>query len=123
MTDDVGMTAIRTKCPTCGDVKLAAHDLSLYLTPAGDRGSYSFICPECSSEVDRPASRKTVSLLIAAGVEPASRGGLAPAVAADALPLGDRSPDAAAPPFTTDDLIAFHFLLEDDAAIAEQLGG
>jgi predicted RNA-binding Zn-ribbon protein involved in translation (DUF1610 family) len=111
------MTAIRTKCPTCGDVNLAADEMSLSLHPSGERGAYRFTCPECSAEIDRPASRKVVALLIAAGVE-ATRMGAEPRTAEE-LPEEDRSPYPAAAAFTMDDVIAFHFLLEDDVAIAE----
>jgi predicted RNA-binding Zn-ribbon protein involved in translation (DUF1610 family) len=102
------MTTIRTKCPTCGDVDMGAAAISLFLETGGDRGAFAFVCPECSAEVSKPASRKTVALLLAAGVEPA------PAVE-------DRSPVPDAPSFTFDDLIRFHFLLEDDEALQELL--
>lgn len=116
------MTAIKTKCPSCGDVSLSADEMSLHVHPSGEQGAYSFTCPECSSEVDRPASRKTVALLIAAGVEPVPMDAeLAAAFAAPAMPLEDRSPDPSARAFTLDDVLVLHFLLEDDAAIAEWL--
>lgn len=112
-----GMTTIRAKCPSCGAVDLAAGDISLHLHPSGPLGSYRFDCPSCGEEVDKPADRKTVELLIAAGVEPGPKDG--PKVAP--LPFEDWSPDPTAPPFTLDDVIAFHFLLEDEVAIAELL--
>ena len=113
------MTAIRIKCPTCGEMDLAPDDMSLFLTPSGDRGSYAFTCPECSQHVDRPASRKIVALLVAAGVEPTP-------ISEDVgplLPPEDRSPDPDAEAFTLDDLIEFHFLLRDDLALAAVLQG
>ena len=102
---------------------MAAYEMSLHLHPSGDRGAYRFTCPECREEVNKPASRKTVAVLIAAGVE-ASRMEedlSAPELplAAPELPLEDRAPNAEAATFTLDDLIAFHFLLGDDAATAE----
>jgi predicted RNA-binding Zn-ribbon protein involved in translation (DUF1610 family) len=112
------MTAIRVKCPSCGDVNLAPHEMSLQLHPSGDRGAYRFTCPECNSQVDRPASRKVTALLISAGVGPVPTDEEAESLA-PVLPLEDRCPDPSAAPFTLDDLIAFHFLLEDDVAIAE----
>jgi len=96
---------------------LTPDEMSLFLTPSGDRGSYSFTCPECSQEVDRPASRKTVALLIAAGVEPTSM----PEAPELDLPSEDRSPDPDAPPLTLDDLIELHFQLQDDLALSELL--
>jgi hypothetical protein len=112
------MTTIRTKCPTCGDVDMGAAAISLFLETGGDRGAFAFVCPECSAEVSKPASRKTVALLLAAGVEPA------PAdedLEAPELAVEDRSPVPDAAAFTFDDLIRFHFLLEDDEALRELL--
>ena len=111
------MTAIRIKCPTCGEKDLAPDEMSLFLAPSGDRGSYSFTCPECSREVDRPANRKIVALLVAAGVAPTPM----PEEAELVLPPEDRSPDPDAPPFTLDDLIELHFLLQDDLELAAVL--
>ncbi|HEX5950618.1 MAG TPA: hypothetical protein VFZ96_06415 [Actinomycetota bacterium] len=110
------MTAIRIKCPTCGEVDLSPEEMSLFMAPSGDRLSYSFTCPECSLEVDRPASRKTAALLIAAGVE------TIPIDDEPVLPPEDRSPAPDAPPLTLDDLIELHFLLQDDRALAELAG-
>lgn len=99
---------------------MGAAAISLFLETGGDRGAFAFVCPECSAEVNKPASRKTVALLLAAGVEPA------PAdedqrAEGPGLALEDRSPDPDAASFTFDDLIRFHFLLEDDEAIRELL--
>ncbi len=94
---------------------LAPDEMSLFLTPSGDRGSYAFTCPECNLDVDRPANRKTVALLIAAGVEPS------PMPKDLDLPPEDRSPDPDAPSFTLDDLIELHFQLQGDLALAERL--
>lgn len=125
------MTIIRTKCPTCGDVDMGASAISLVLEHGTERGAYAFTCPECFAEVSKPASRKTVALLIAAGVEPAET--IHPADHEDAgypevpvewiLAREDRSPDPDAPPLSLDDLIGFHFLLEDDVAVDELLRG
>jgi hypothetical protein len=112
------MTSIRAKCPTCGHVELAADKISLLLHSTGDKGEFGFTCPECSSLVNRPASRKVVALLIAAGVEPSRTDEFAEPLA-PVLPLEDQSPYPGAATFTLDDAIAFHFLLEDDVALAE----
>lgn len=112
------MTTIKTKCPTCGEVNMGPAGISLELPTDGDHGIYGFTCPECFAEVSKPASRKTVALLLAAGVEPVELD----EAQVRMLPLQDRSPDPGAPVFTLDDLIGFHFLLEDEAAIADGLG-
>ena len=92
--------------------------ISLELPADADHGIYAFTCPECQAEVSKPASRKTVALLLAAGVEPVERD----ETPVRMLPMEDRNPNPSALAFTLDDLIGFHFLLEDDAAIAEGLG-
>ena len=97
---------------------MVADEISLTLDASGDRGEYGFTCPGCSDPVSKPANRKTVALLIAAGVEPA----LADEereIARPTLAEEDRSPDPAAPSLSMDDLIAFHFLLDDDVALSE----
>jgi hypothetical protein len=74
----------------------------------GSEGTYSFDCPLCTDSVEKQADRKIVALLVSAGVsvaqEPAEE---IPA----ALPAEDRP---SGPALTMDDLIRFHFLLEDD---------
>ena len=111
------MTTIRTKCPACGDVDLGADAISMTLAPTGDQGEYAFTCPVCMVDVTKPANRRTAALLIAAGVEP---GELPEPAPTPSMPFEDLSPTPEAPAFTLDDVIAFHFLLEDDVAIAEE---
>ena len=111
------MTTIKTKCPTCGEVDMGPTGIWLNLPVGEVQGSYAFTCPECRFEVSKPASRKTVALLVAAGVATTPM----PRVAELDLPPEDRSPDPDAPAFTLDDLIGFHFLLRDDAAIGASL--
>ena len=111
------MTTIRTKCPDCGDVDLAADAISMFLAPGGDQGEYAFTCPECSMPVSKPANRRTAALLIAAGVQPSELDD--PAVT-PSVAFEDLSPDPCAPVLDLDDMIAFHFALEDDAALARE---
>lgn len=102
---------------------MAADKMSLHLHPSGDRGAYRFTCPECREEVNKPASRKTVAVLIAAGVETSRMdenvAALELPLAAPELPLEDRNPAPEAGAFSLDDVIAFHFELQDDAAIVQ----
>jgi hypothetical protein len=114
------MTTIRTRCPACGEVDMVADEISLTLDASGDRGEYGFVCPSCSDPVSKPANRKTVALLIAAGVEP-SVGDIDHQLPRRTLPPEDLGPDPDAAAFTFDDLIAFHFMLEDERAISESL--
>lgn len=111
------MTTIRTKCPDCGDVDLGADAITMSLAPGGDHGEYAFTCPACSMPVSKPANRRTAALLIAAGVQPTA---LEDPATTPSIAFEDLSPDPCALALTLDDLIAFHFALEDDAAIAEE---
>ena len=94
---------------------MKAEAISLRLVGEGDRGHYTFACPECGTDVTRVADPKAVALLLAAGVTE----GAAPA--APELPAEDRSPRPDGAAFTLDDLIDLHFLLDDDAWLAEEL--
>lgn len=101
----------------------------LQVTRGGREGTYRFTCPTCMDAVEKRADRKIVALLVSAGVDVAGRGSgvseVEPEYESETLfepcpmdPL-DRRPEG--PSFTIDDLIDFHFLLEDDAYIAELL--
>jgi hypothetical protein len=85
----------------------------------GREGSYRFTCPGCADDVEKRADRKIVALLVSAGVDIAQPDGSSSQAAmlfddADAeraTPLG--------PVFTIDDVIEFHFLLQDDRYIQD----
>ncbi len=111
------MTTIRTNCPTCGEVDMSPEAVLLSVRDIAGEGSYRFSCPECRTTVEKHADRKVVALLLSAGVELDE--GREPAPVATALyeerPVG--------PPFTVDDVITFHFLLEDDEELYRSLRG
>jgi hypothetical protein len=101
---------------------MGSDAIALHVAPSGNEGAYAFTCPECREEVTRPANRKTVALLVAAGVEIRPLEELdddLPAVPV-LLPYEDRAPISDAPALTMDDLITFHFLLEDDRELADR---
>ena len=88
----------------------------------GREGAYRFTCPSCADDVEKRADRKIVALLVSAGVD------IDRAAAAAAHPelMFDQEeapgkPVATGPAFTIDDVIEFHFLLEDDRYIEEFL--
>ena len=114
------MATIRTNCPTCGEVDLSPEAISLEVAGDGDRGRYAFTCPDCSADITRAADRRAVSLLLAAGAT-TSHGTDAPAETEPSLPVEDRNPFPNAPAFTLDDLIDLHFLLEDQAWLAQEV--
>ena len=119
------MTTIRTTCPRCGEVDMGPESILLRVVPGGREGTYRFTCPTCADDVEKRADRKIVALLVSAGVDVAGRGG---GGYAESEELFDRPemPDPrgslpAGPAFTVDDLIDFHFRLEDDSYIREFL--
>jgi hypothetical protein len=114
------MTTIRTTCPRCGEVDMGPEAILLEVGPGGGDGSYRFVCPQCSEQVEKPADRKIVALLVSAGVGVRDDvPGAGPEQDEDEDEDEDDSPTwlerhAGGPPFTVDDLISFHFLLQDD---------
>lgn len=89
---------------------MGASSVVLTVEEGRTEGMYSFICPRCTETVEKRADRKVVMLLLSAGVEVQEVPRLdAPIQHPSLQPARD---DADGPPFTTDDLIDFHFLLE-----------
>jgi hypothetical protein len=84
-------------------------------------GTYRFTCPTCMDDVEKRADRKIVALLVSAGVDVASRGGITQEMFDPDDYVDPRPPLPDAPTFTIDDLIDFHFRLQDDSYIQEFL--
>ena len=97
------MTTIRAQCPSCGDVRLTASDLTVRVCSDDDTGSYWFRCPECDAPVAKAASPHIVELLVSSGVR---------------LQMWRRPAEMRerrnGPPLTLDDLLDFHVLLQSD---------
>lgn len=95
--------SIRATCPSCGDVDLVINQIRAQLCVTDNKGSYSFNCPSCTSDVSKPAEAGVVDLLVSAGVE---------------LTVWERPSDADEmrddPAFTWDDVLAFHDALQQD---------
>jgi hypothetical protein len=114
------MTTIRTTCPRCGEVDMGPEAILLSVIRGGREGSYRFVCPRCMDPVEKPADRKIVALLVSAGVDvrDGARGGDPGAQE----PIFDDSEEptwlerhAGGPAFTIDDVIRFHFELQDES--------
>jgi predicted RNA-binding Zn-ribbon protein involved in translation (DUF1610 family) len=117
------MTTIRTTCPRCGEVDMGPEAILLSVRDNGREGSYRFTCPSCTDDVEKRADRKIVALLVSAGVDIDQSEGARPHPELlfdqeDPDPRG-RIPEG--PAFTADDLIEFHYLLEDDRYIEDFL--
>lgn len=100
------MAKIRASCPTCGDVELTTNDVVLRVCADDNSGTYTFRCPICEMSVVKGAEQHIVDLLAASGVR----------VVVWTLPdeLSDRP---GGEPFTHDDLLDFHAMLEDESAL------
>ena len=94
---------------------------SIRLSIRQDTGSgrYRFLCPTCLEPVEKPADRKIVALLVSAGVEPPEATGQMSSP--EQLPSGEARDVPLGPAFTLDDLIDFHFLVQDDIQLDKGL--
>lgn len=105
------MATIRASCSTCGDVQLTTADVSVRVCTTTDQGEYRFTCPSCADLVVRSAEPRTIDLLLAAGVSYMTW----------ELPA-ELFEHKGGAPFTHDDLIDFHSILENDDAFAAAIG-
>ena len=95
---------------------MGPESILLSVDQFGEEGFYSFVCPVCLEDVQKQADRKIVALLVSAGVSMGETSS-APVLLRE-FPRGERLD---LPPLTLDDLIQFHYLLEDDRALQELL--
>jgi hypothetical protein len=127
------MTTIRARCPQCGEVDMSPDAIELAVQHDTGTGSYRFICPACMTLVQKRADRKIVDLLSSVGVSvaasvPSMLDDLEGAGASRSQAMFEMPYEPVRPgqpgrsPFTYDDLISFHFLLEDDEWLAQMIG-
>lgn len=108
---------------------MGPESILLSVKQNGREGSYRFTCPSCADDVEKRADRKIVALLVSAGVDIDRDGGgsgngaglLDPETLFGDAPQDPRGTLPDGPSFTIDDLIEFHFMLEDDQHIQEFL--
>ena len=98
------MATIRASCPDCGDVELTTTDMTVRVCSEDQRGAYAFRCPECTRAVTKAAEPRIVDLLVSSGVE--LQVWTIPAELRENRPMGE--------PFTHNDLLTFHELLQED---------
>jgi predicted RNA-binding Zn-ribbon protein involved in translation (DUF1610 family) len=118
------MTTIRTTCPRCGEVDMGPEAILLSVLQGGREGTYRFTCPTCLDAVEKRADRKIVALLVSAGVDVASGDEAEERTTGSLFDQDEPDPRGelpAGPAFTTDDLIDFHYLLQDDRYIEDFL--
>ncbi len=97
------MATIRASCPDCGDVELTTHQVSVRVCAADQRGSYVFRCPSCTMAVTKGAEPRIIDLLVSSGVD----------LEVWRLPA-ELFEQRVGEPFTHDDLLEFHELLQGD---------
>lgn len=111
------MTTIRTTCPRCGEVDMGPEAILLSVLQGGREGTYRFTCPTCMDAVEKRADRKIVALLVSAGVDVMSGETVEERMGSlwdDDEPAAHPPPRSTEPAFTADDVIDFHFMLDDD---------
>jgi hypothetical protein len=93
---------------------MGPESILLSVRDDADDGSYRFTCPSCTDDVEKRADRKIVALLVSAGVD-------VDRIDARLALFGGSSADGAqdGPALTIDDVIEFHYLLQDDDVIGE----
>ncbi len=118
------MTRIRATCPSCGEVDLRPSDVALQIVrthddtehDVRDGSNYKFDCPTCDEVVTKPADARIARLLTTGGVDVV----VVDEITAETREAHPENPPVGAP-LSMDDLIDFHFMLEQfdvvDAAI------
>ena len=97
---------------------MSPESILLSVRDTAGEGSYRFSCPTCMNTIEKPADRKVVALLLSAGVELDDELGVA---AEEPALENDIEPHRPGPALTIDDLINFHFLLQDDLELFRAL--
>jgi len=101
---------------------MGPESILLSVKQNGREGSYRFTCPNCMDDVEKRADRKIVALLVSAGVDIDPGEEAQPQLSTDLLfDDDDRVDRPSGPSFSIDDVIEFHFLLEDDAYVRDFL--
>jgi len=89
--------------------------IMLSVRQSGREGSYRFTCPNCADDVEKRADRKIVALLVSAERSESDQ------MLFDDEQAEPRGVMPQGPVFSIDDVIEFHYLLEDDRYIEEFL--
>lgn len=97
------MTTVRASCPECGDVELTTADMRVVVCSTTSQGSYTFQCPSCGVAVSKDAEARVIDVLVASGVR----------VHVWRMPA-ELDEVHTGPPISYDDLLAFHFELQDE---------
>ncbi len=105
------MATIRATCPTCADVELTTRDLRVQVCSDTNQGSYTFRCPSCGMAVAKQAEPRIIDLLVSSGVR----------MHVWRLPA-ELSEPKVGEPFSWDDVLEFHDLLQRPDWFEQLLG-
>ncbi|MBA2497813.1 MAG: hypothetical protein H0V33_12100 [Acidimicrobiia bacterium] len=105
------MKTIRATCGDCGDIELGADEVRVRVCADDESSSYLFRCPACHMPVVKPAQRRIVELLVAAGVT----------LSIWSRPAELAEPRSTSGPITDDELLDFHQCLHHDETWVEAL--
>ena len=106
---------------------MGPESILLSVQEGGREGTYRFTCPMCADDVEKRADRKIVALLVSAGVGVAGgesdldEGYETEMLYEEEDEIDPRGTLPAGPPISADELIDFHFLLQDDRYIEDFL--
>jgi hypothetical protein len=106
---------------------MGPESILLSVQEGGREGTYRFTCPMCADDVEKRADRKIVALLVSAGVGVAGgdadveSGYDSEVLYEEEDEIDPRGPLPSGPPLSADDLIDFHFLLQDERYIEDFL--
>ena len=103
---------------------MGPESILLRVMRGGREAPYRFECPTCMEPVEKRADRKIVALLVSAGVDVSGRSSGATAEMFEPeteLRDDPRGPLPPGPAFSIDDVIDFHFKLEDERYIEQFL--
>lgn len=105
------MATVRASCPSCGDVETTTRAVQVLRCSTTGAAAYAFVCPDCRLRVAKEATEHVVAILVDAGV---------PLVSWE-MPAELDEPKAGAR-VTHDDLLAFHFALQEPGWLEGQVG-
>jgi len=100
---EIPVATIRASCPTCGDVELTSRQVLVRVCAEDNQGSYVFRCPDCTMAVAKQADPKIVDLLVSSGVRLTVW-----------HPPAELSEVHSGPAITYDDLLEFHYAVQQD---------
>jgi hypothetical protein len=102
---------------------MGPESILLSVQRGGSEGLYRFVCPECFGRVEKRADRKIVALLVSAGVDVSASEQTELELPARPVMTAEGGNDPEAPPFMIDDVIRFHFLLQDEDFVRRLTSG